>query len=231
MKRTSRFQVAQVVAAVVAVCLAAILVGCQATRQTRGAEPAGFLRDYSMLKPGKGDDPQLVYINPNANWKAYDSVMIDSVTIWYTDSTEKLSAEDRQTLTSLLYNSLHTELGKDYTIVNYPGPRTLRVRAAITETKGASVVGNTVTTIVPQLKLASTLAGVATDTQVWVGKAGAEIAISDSMTAQRLAAAVDERAGAKSFQGIGGKWTDVENAFKAWAVEVREKLAELRAGA
>jgi hypothetical protein len=230
MKRTNRFQVAQVLTAVVAVCLAAVLVGCQTTRKTRGAQAEGFLRDYSQLHKGKGDDPQLVYFNPSADWKRYDSIMIDSVTIWYTDSTEKLSVEDRQTLTDLAYHALHTELGKDYGVVNYPGPHTLRLRVAITEAKGAKVVGNTVTTIVPQLKVISTLAGVATDTQVFVGSAAIEAEMTDSMTGERLAAAVDERAGGKSLRGIGGEWKDVDNAFKFWAEDLRKRLAELRAG-
>jgi hypothetical protein len=229
MKKTNRFEVAQAGAAVVAVCLAAVLVGCQATRQTRSVEPQGFLGDYSQLREG-ADEAKLFYANENANWKRYDSIMIDSVTIWYTGSTAKLSAEDRRTLTDLLYKALHEELGKDYKIVNYPGSSTLRLRAAITEAKGAKVVGNTVTTIVPQLKVVTTLGGVATDTQVFVGKAAAEAEITDSMTGERLAAGVDERAGAKSFKGIGGEWKDVDNAFKYWAKDIREFLAKRRAG-
>lgn len=228
-KRMHRSQVAPPIAAVVALCLAAVLVACQTTRQTRGAEAEGFLRDYSQLRKGKGEEAQLVYINPRADWKRYDSIMIDSVSIWYTDSTEKLSPKDRQTLTDVLYLDLHQQLGKDYDIVNYPGPRTMRLRAAITEAKGARVVGNTVTTIVPQARLLSTLAGIATDTQIFVGKAALEAELTDSMTGVRLGAAVDERAGAKTLRGLGGKWKDVDNAFQYWAERIRKRLAELRA--
>ena len=228
-KQANRFDVARVVAAIVAVCLAAVLVACQATRQTRGVQAQGFLRNYSQLREGKGKEAQLIYINRRANWQRYDAIMIDSVSIWYTDATEKLSPEDRKALTDLLYNALHTQLGQDYDIVNNPGPRTMRLRAAITEAKGANVVGNTVTTIVPQARLLSTLAGTATDIQVFVGAAAIEVEITDSMTSKRLAAAVDERAGAKSLSGIGGKWKDVDNAFKEWAEKIRKRLAELRA--
>jgi hypothetical protein len=230
-KQVNRFEVAKVVAAVVAVCLAAVLVACQTTRQTRGVKPEGFLRNYSQLREGKGDEAQLIYISPSADWRAYDSIMIDSVSIWYSSQTEKLSAEDRKALTDLLYASLHKQLGQDYNIVNYPGPRTMRLRAAITEAKGARVVGNTLTTIVPQARLLSTLAGLATDTQVFVGKAAMEAEITDSMTGRRLAAAVDERAGAKTLRGLGGKWKDVDNAFNYWAEKIRKRLAELRAEA
>jgi len=228
-KQANRFEVAQVVAAVVAVCLAAVLVACQTTRQTRSVQAQGFLRNYSQLREGKGKEAQLIYINPSANWQRYDSIMIDSVSIWYGSKTEELPAKDRKALTDVLYNALHKQLGQDYDIVNYPGPRTMRLRAAITEAKGARVVGNTVTTIVPQARMLSTLTGLATDTQVFVGKAAIEVEITDSMTGKRLAAAVDERAGAKTLRGIGGKWKDVDNAFKYWAERIQKRLAELRA--
>ncbi len=228
-KRSTRAGFSQAVSITVAVCLAAVLVACQTTRQTRGVQAQGFLRNYSQLREGKGDEAQLIYISPSADWRAYDSIMIDSVSIWYSSKTEKLPAEDRKALTDLLYASLHKQLGQDYNIVNNPGPRTMRLRAAITEAKGARVVGNTLTTIVPQARLLSTLAGLATDTQVFVGKAAIEAEITDSMTSKRLAAAVDERAGAKTLRGIGGKWKDVDNAFNYWAEKIRKRLAELRA--
>ena len=64
---------------------------------------------------------------------------------------------------------------------------------------------------------------------LFVGKAAMEAEITDSMTSKRLAAAVDERAGAKTLRGIGGKWKDVDNAFNYWAEKIRKRLAELRA--
>ena len=59
----------------------ALLTSCQTTRQTRSAESSGFLRDYSQLREGEGDEAQLVYIDPTAPWSSYDAIMIDSVTI------------------------------------------------------------------------------------------------------------------------------------------------------
>ena len=216
-------------AVAVAVCLVAVLVACQATRQTRNVQAQGFLRDYSQLRKGEGKEAQLIYIDESADWASYDSIMIDSVTIWYDAKTEDLSAEDRKTLTDLLYSALHEQLSQDYKIVSSPGLRTLRLRAAITEAKGARVVGNTVTTIIPQARMLSTLSGLATNTQAFVGKATIEGEITDSMSGRRLVAAVDERAGGKTLRGLGGKWKDVDNAFQYWAERIRTRLAELRA--
>jgi hypothetical protein len=206
-----------------------MLAACQTTRQTRNVQPEGFLRDYSQLRKGEGKEAQLVYIDENASWKSYDSVMLDSVTIWYNTKTEDLSAEDRKTLTDLFYQAIHDQLSQDYRIADGPGPGTLRIRVAITEAKGARVVGNTITTVIPQARMLSTLSGMATNTQAFVGKAAIEGEITDSMSGRRLVAVVDERAGAKTLRGLGGKWKDVGNAFKYWAERLRTRLGELRA--
>ena len=82
--------------------------------------------------------------------------------------------------------------------------------------------------MIPQTRLLSNLAGIATDTQVFVGKAAIEAEIVDSMTQERLMAGVDQRAGAKTLRGLGGKWKDVNNAFQYWAERLRERLAAER---
>ena len=53
------------------------------------------------------------------------------------------------------------------------------------------------------------------------------VEITDTITAQVLAAAVDERAGAKTLRGLG-QWSDVEHAFDFWAERLRERLESLR---
>jgi hypothetical protein len=215
---------------VAVVCAAVSLVACQATRARRHVEPRGFLGDYSQLKESDEPGGQLVYIDRSADWSRYDSILIDSVTIWRTTETARLSAEERQQLTDMLYTALHNELSKDYAMVSHSGPTTLRLRVAITEAEGADVVANTLTTVVPQARMVSVLAGGATDTAVTVGEAAIEADLRDSMTGVRLGAMVGERAGAKSIQGLGGEWKDVENAFEYWAEMFRERLARLRAG-
>jgi hypothetical protein len=143
--------------------------GCATTRQTRSVQPHGFLEDYSMLRKGEKNEAQLIYINEDADFSQYNAALLESVTIWFTESTEKLSVEDQQMLTDHLFGSIYDELDQAFEMVDKPGPKVLRIRAALTEAKGARVVGKTVTSIIPQLRLLTTLAGVATDTQVFVG--------------------------------------------------------------
>jgi len=206
------------------------LSACPTTRQTRSIEESGFLGNYSQLREGTHGEAQLVYIKPGVAWARYDKIIIEPVTIWASGDIAKVSEADRQLLADYLDASLRNSLGQDYTLVERPELNTLRLRAAITDAKGARVVLNTVSKVVPQLRLLTTVAGLATDTQVLVGRAGIEAEILDGVTDQRLAAAVDHRAGTKALRGGVSTWADVQNAFDYWSERVRTRLRELRRG-
>ena len=216
----------------VALAASIVLTGCPTTRQTRSVERSGFLGDYSQLREGERGEAQLVFIKPGVPWARYTSVTIDPVTIWAASDTDvaNVAPEDRQLLTDYLDASLRNSLSKDYRVVDRPGPGTLRLRVAITDAKGARVVLNTVSKIVPQLRLLTTVGGLASGTQALVGRAGVEGEIVDSLTGERLAAAVDSRAGTKALRGGVSTWADVQNAFDYWSDRLRTRLEELRKG-
>jgi hypothetical protein len=212
-------------------CLVALLIGvgaCAKTRQTRSTETRGFMGDYSQLGEDESGRAALVYVNPDADWSKYEAVMIDSVTVWHDTEDAKISDEDAQMLTDHFYAALHEELSKDYRMVDQPGPAVMRVRAAVTETKGAKVIGNAVTSLHIGAKLVSMGLGAATDTQVWVGRATFEGEIRDSMTDVRLMAAVDQRAGTKNPLVGLKKWSQVRRIMDVWSENLRERLSELR---
>jgi len=212
----------------VVVVAAALLTGCATTRQSRGVgAESGFLGDYSDLQPGGKDEPQLIYIRPDVDWARYDAIQIDSVTLWLDSKTEDIPKEEQQQLTDYLYNALYEHLSRDYKIVDHPGPNVLRLRAAITEAKGSKVVMNTITSIVPQLRLLTTIVGMSAGTSVLVGKAGVEAELTDSMTGRRLMAGLDERQGTKAIRGGIKKWSDVKLAFDFWAERLQKRLETL----
>jgi hypothetical protein len=209
------------------------LSACALTSQTRTVEKSGFLGDYSQLREGGQGEAQLVYVKPGVTWARYDKVVIDPVTVWTSgDSTvAQVSEADRQLLADYLDASLRNSLRQDYTLVDRPEPNALRVRVAITDAKAAHVVLNTVSKVVPQLRVLTTVGGLATDTQVLVGRAGVEAEVLDGVTGERLGAAVDRRAGTKALRGGVSTWSDVQNAFDYWSDRLRTRLAELRKGA
>ena len=130
-------------------------------------------------------------------------------------------------LTDTLYKALYDELGKTFTLAERAGPDTLRMRVALTQAKGAIVPLRAITTIVPQLRVVSTIVGLSADVAVTVGTATVEMEVRDSITGRRLAAAVDSRAGNKALftTRTFTKWGDVEAAEQYWSQRVAWQLA------
>ena len=84
----------------------------------------------------------------------------------------------------------------------------------------------TVTSIVPQLRVLSMAAALPTDAATTVGTATIEVDIRDSITGERLAAAVDSRAGTKGLPSgaMFKKWSDVKFAAELWASRIAWQL-------
>ena len=203
------------------------VAGCTATRGRRGEpEESGFLRDYSQLQKSPDYPAALVYVRPGVQWSRYNSVQLESVGLWGSETTT-ISAEDRQMLTDTLYKTLYGELSKYFTVTNQPGPDTLRLRVALTQAQGAKVGLRTITTVVPQLRVAGTLVGLGADTATTVGSATVEMEILDPVTNQRLAAAVDDRAGTKVLfaKRAYQTWGDVGAACEYWSSRIAWQLA------
>ncbi len=211
-------------------CIVLPLCSCSTTRQARSVEPSGFLNDYSLLEEGGSGQAALVYVNPNTDFTRYKSVIIDPVSVWAPEDSKlvRLDPEQLQNLVAHLQNSLTEELAKDYHLTTEPGPGTMRVRAAITEARGSKVVLDSVSTIIPNTRMLSTVTQLGVGTSVATGKAHGEVEILDSMTNERLFAGVDERYGSKAFRGMFTKWGDVKDAFDHWSSRIRERLVAER---
>jgi hypothetical protein len=208
---------------------AALWIGaCATTEQASDVEPSGFLKDYSKLRPGKGNQALLVYIDPDAHFAPYDRVLIDRVTIWHApgSSIEKVSEEDLQRLAQRLHSALRSQFGHEFEIVEQPGPGTLRIRVAITEAVGSKVALDIATTVLFPI---DALTKLATGAHAFVGRAAIEVEVLDAVSNRRLAAAVDERAGGKSFEDSTDTWSDVERAYDFWAERLAVRLATFRA--
>lgn len=214
--------------------LLAFATGCATTNQARRVSTSGFLGDYSKLEKGAGDQALLRYVNPGAVFAKYDSVIVDPVAV-YVEAKDGLirdvTEEDLEHLSGYLRTAVRNELQQDYKIVETPGPTTLRIRMAITEAEGSKVVLDTLSNFLPPMIAMSTVKRLATGTHAFVGEASAECEFVDSVTGERLAAAVDRRAGEKVLRGKLGTWNDVYESYDYWAKRIREVLAQERAKA
>jgi hypothetical protein len=204
------------------------LSGCTPIKQARDVEESGFLRDYSALREGQNGEALKIYINPKyqQTCKTYDKVLIEPVGIWVHDNSDMASipTEDKQMLVNHLHGSLVSELGKRYQIVNTAQPGTLRIKTAITEAEGSWVALDTVSSFVPQLLVMSKLKEIATGTGSFVGKASGEMEITDAVSGERIAAAVDRMVGNKSVTGVTSKWDDVTRTFDSWSDRLAYRL-------
>jgi uncharacterized protein DUF3313 len=211
-----------------------LLQGCAATQQRRDVVKTGFLSssERSLLTEGKGDHEALLrYINPDTDWRSYNKVMINSVSVWKDEETQDVAPGDLQMLSDFLYTHMHEALSQDYTIVTQPGPGVMRATFAITEAEGSAPVMDTVTSIIPQTRILTGLKGyVVGGKPGFVGTAGLEAKLTDSQSGKILALAVDRRGGTKNLSGMTDEWNDVEQAYTYWAANFRYQLCLLRGG-
>lgn len=213
-----------------AVTLACLLAACASTSQGREAKVSGFLGDYSQLKPGQEGQALWIYVDPSADFSAYNAILMDPITVYSSaedSALAKVPLSDMQGLVNYFDATIREHLAGDYKFVTKPGPGVMRLRVAISEAKGAKVVLSTVSAVTPVGLALNGLKKGVTGASTGVGKTGVEMELVDSQSAKRLAAAIDERVGAKT--SSFGEWQSAKDAFDFWAAQLEARLQELRA--
>ena len=189
-----------------------LLLGGCAAGGMKDVEESGFLVDYSQLTPG-GEEGQaaLRYIKPDADFKKYDSLMFDRVSVWLSPEAETRGVDPAvfKKMSDYFLNALIEAVKDGYTVVDQPGPNVMRVRAAITDVEPSNPVAKAVSV-----------------DNMGTGGAEAEFELLDSMSSERLAAAVDRRRGGKP--ASRAVWEDTKDVFDYWARRFRERLDEAR---
>lgn len=212
---------------ILALLLTIALVGCSASGM-KNVEQSGFLKDYSQLKHGSDDQAALVYIKPGVDFKPYIKIMLERVTVVFAPTAEGLEVDPKMLheLSDYYQNALQEALKDGYELVDQPGPDVLWVRVAITDVVPSNPTANTMSSIIPIGMAVSAAAKATTDANLGTGEAATEMEVLDSMTKERLAAAVDRRQGGKA--AFRGKWVDTEQAFDYWAKRFRDRLDTMR---
>jgi len=213
---------------VVSVALLAVASACAAKQSGGTARPSGFLRDYTQLAKGKEGEAQLVYVNPQADFRKYTKILIEPVTIWDDAQTATIPRDEAQLLADDLDDALRLALRTNFTLVDRAGPDVLRLRSAITEAEGSRYVEDQVASRFDADVRARMASEPSSETRDFVGRAGVEGEVLDSLTGERLLAAVDRRVGAHTWQFKKNGWQDVQDAFAHWAERLRVRLVALR---
>ena len=97
MKRASRLRVA---------VAGLVLAGCALTQPVKRAPESGFLTDYARLHKGNDHQAELVYVRPDVQWKRYDKMLLDPVTIWRSVNvgSKGVSQQDAQAMADYFYS-------------------------------------------------------------------------------------------------------------------------------
>jgi hypothetical protein len=193
--------------------------------------PSGFFgNDYSLLTPpteGYDQQAMLRYSNANINWSSYNAIIIVPVIFWAADDS-KVSALDQQTLCNYFDEVLIKDLGKNFTIVDQPGPGVAKLSAALTDATSAVPVLRTISLVSPQARVLSLITMATTGTYPFVGSAQGAAKLTDSVSGQLLEAWADKRMGGASIKNVDVFWWgDAENAMDYWANGLDQHLVTL----
>jgi hypothetical protein len=190
---------------------------------------SGFFGDsYSLLQTGKQGQAAMVYVNPNAQWKQYDKILLEPVEFWDSPDTT-VSPADQHMLTAYFYDQLKTDLERDFTIVDQGGTGVIVLQVALTNATTATPGLRSVSVVIPQARILNGLQSLATGSYAFVGSAEGEMKVTDASTGQLLAAAIDKREGGIALSAAAQwQWGDAENAMNYWAQKISVRLLELQ---
>jgi Protein of unknown function (DUF3313) len=217
---------ASVIAAVVAALV--VVAGCVSTNQARSVKPSGFLGDSAaLLKKGGKSDFLLVYRNKDADWKAYDKIIVEPITLWGIENSKLPSDQlaDFQKLVDQFYAMLKAKLSKDYTLTDTAAAGVMRVQIAIIDGERANAPLKVATTIAPYAGYADTLWTFATGKPAFAGEVSLEYMVKDSQSQELLAAGADRRVGGNQWgESTLSSWGDVQNSLIYWTDEAVYRL-------
>lgn len=199
---------------------ALLLAGCAQTKksQTPQSSPAqysGFLGDYSNLSDvtdARGDKV-MRYVNPKVQPGEYRAIMIEP-TVYYPEPqpTAQVDAATLASIRQYVDTQLQNKLGSRVKLASRPGPGVLRMRTAITAVSGETAALKPyqyipVAFVVTQIKGRKQTAALQM-----------EVDVTDSMTGERMGAAVRRGEGAQ-LSGDNQKLTleDVRPLLDKWA--------------
>lgn len=232
MKKIQVCQKIQVCTAMGLLVITGLLSGCGSTMQARKATPSGFLGDYSQLTPGDKGEALLRYVNPKVNFAKYNKILMMPVQVYAGKDSKiaKIPREDLRSLVNYLDATMREHLKSDYTFVDVPGPGVMKLQFAITEARRSIVLLDVVSSVTPPGIALSALKQVATGSPSAAGSVGGECQAVDSVSGERLFAAVDAQVGQK-YTGKFDKfntWRASQGAFDFWAEQMQERLREQR---
>ncbi len=215
----------------ISVLLVLVLGSCSTVSQSRNVEAAGFLDNVEQLRTEGPESEALTYRNASFDPSEYSKIFVDSTQIWMRPGKKDLKEQDAVLLSQFQSSAFVDALSPDWEIADGPGPGTLHLRSALTESCPSSVFFDVATTFGPYARAYQELRKLTVGSYSFVGSSAIELEVLDSVTQERLFATIDRREGTKSVRVLPGTWSDVREIGSHWASELAVQLkspAEVR---
>lgn len=215
-------------ARVVFLTLAVALSACSRTKQARKVEePEKSLLgiDYSMLREGKDGEALRVY-NSGEDLSRFKKLLLEPVVIAAPEDAKEDDKADIKKLSDDAAAKFKQELSEDWTLVDSPGPDTLRLQIGFYDPDKRWVGVNAISSIMPFGIALSGVKNASTGKPSAVGELSAEGKLTDSATGKLYVAALDRRIANKYTKGAFSRWGDVEYAIDFYSKAVRYRLCE-----
>jgi hypothetical protein len=201
----------------------AMTFGCATQKTAR----SGFLESYPAFEPGPKGGADFVYLKKDVDFTSYDKVMMDHVVFYFSEDAKYkgIHADEMKELADSFHKAFAEALANAYPLVDKPGTGVMRIRTAITDLVPSKPGLSGVTTVVPIGLAIDLVKSGAGGGHTGVGQASMEVEFLDSMTNERIAAAVDTKPGDK-LEGLT-KWGAAKGAFEFWAKRLRTYLDQI----
>ncbi len=208
---------------IVIICFALMVATGCATKQLK---QSGFLKNYPEFKSGPKGGADFVYLKEGIDFSVYNKVMMNHVVLYFEDDSEYkgIHPQELADMSNAFHKAITDNLEGAYPLVAEPGPDVMRLRIALTDVVANKPGMGAISTVMHVGLVFSTIKKGITGTHTGVGRASIEVEILDSVTNERIGAAIDMRPGGK-IEGFS-KWGAVEGAFEFWAKRLRTWLDE-----
>jgi hypothetical protein len=205
------------------ILILAMTFGCATQKTAR----SGFLESYPVFDQGPKGGVDFVYLKKDVDFTSYDKVMMDHVVFYFSEDAQYkgIHADELKELADIFHKAFAETLGKAYPLVDKPDLGVLRIRSAITDLVPSKPGLSGVTTVIPIGLAIDLVKSGAGGGHTGVGQASIEVEFLDSMSNERIAAAVDTKPGDK-LEGLT-KWGAAKGAFEFWAKRLRTYLDQI----
>lgn len=217
-----------------AAVMAALLLmsACAGSYQARKVDNANSpLVNPDIFQKGKEDQALYRYVNPTADMRQYNKVLVDPVLVAKDGELDKDELKNYQALANNAYLYLVRELQNNgFQVVSAPEPGTARVQMAIIDADKSKPVRNTLSTFMPIGMAVSGMKYAATGKMSGVGEITTEMKVTDANTGELLGAAMDRRVGGKELKTLWSGWANANAALQYWAKRLAYVMCDMRGG-